>query len=90
MALLPSCVRCGQMVFETKVIEPAGSNYKLVTLQCAACGGVAGVLDYMNIGDRINDLEKQLDGLGMEVGRVKGSLSELVGYLQRIAQNLPQ
>jgi hypothetical protein len=45
-----TCVRCGNQTFELVESSPLGSNFKFLFLQCSTCGGVAGVLDYLNIG----------------------------------------
>lgn len=56
-----TCVKCNNTRFETKVIEPTGSNFKLVAIQCSSCGGVVGITEYLNIGDRIGTLAKKLN-----------------------------
>lgn len=56
-----SCVKCGNGAFELKSATPKGSRFALAFIQCASCGGVAGVMDHFNIGARINELEEKLD-----------------------------
>jgi predicted nucleic-acid-binding Zn-ribbon protein len=63
MALSSTCVKCGSTSFETKEASPNGSNFKLIFVQCASCGGVVGVTEYFNIGAKIEALAKKL-GLG--------------------------
>ncbi len=59
---LSTCVKCGGTVFEVQVKEQLvlGSNFKLTFIQCASCGGVVGVMDYWNIGERLTDLAAAL------------------------------
>jgi predicted nucleic-acid-binding Zn-ribbon protein len=63
MALTSTCVKCGNTSFEVKEVSPNGSNFKLIFVQCASCGGVVGVTEYFNIGAKIEALAKKL-GLG--------------------------
>jgi predicted nucleic-acid-binding Zn-ribbon protein len=57
---LPTCVKCGSTLFETKEVTPRGSNFKLNFVQCSSCGGVVGVLDFYNIGGMLQTLAKKL------------------------------
>jgi len=40
--------------------EPNTSNFKVLFIQCAACGGVAGVMDFYNIGQLIHNFAKKM------------------------------
>jgi hypothetical protein len=55
-----TCVKCGNGKFETMQHSPSGSRFKLVFIQCSSCGGVVGVVDFYNIGDRLTELGKKL------------------------------
>jgi hypothetical protein len=55
-----TCVKCGASRFETKEANPKGSPFKLVFVQCASCGGVAGVMDFYNIGQELQEIKKAL------------------------------
>ena len=57
---LSTCVKCGGTLFETSEVEPLGSKFKLIFVQCAICGGVVGVLEYYNVGEMIQTLAKRL------------------------------
>lgn len=57
---MPKCPKCDFLVFETVEFEPAGSRFKLISVQCARCGCVVGVLDYMNIGYEVGALAKKV------------------------------
>ncbi len=54
------CAQCKSTTFEVVITEPAKSNFKLLFVQCAACGSVVGVLDFMNIGTMIHDQDQVL------------------------------
>ena len=55
------CGSCSSSAFELVEQDRIGnSNFKLTFVQCSSCGVPIGVMDYYNIGDRINDLEKRL------------------------------
>lgn len=68
---LSKCVKCNSMKFEHKIAEPAGSRFKLAFIQCAACGGVVGVMDYYNIGAQITGLEKRLERIEAVLAQVE-------------------
>ena len=55
-----TCVKCGNGKFEMVEHSPAGSRFKLNFIQCSSCGGVVGVMDFHNIGDRLTELGKKL------------------------------
>lgn len=56
----PTCAKCGNHTFELVESSPLSSNFKFLFLQCAHCGGVAGVLDYLNIGSILTEQNKLL------------------------------
>lgn len=66
----PTCVKCGNNTFELVESSPLGSNFKFLFLQCSSCGGVAGVLDYLNIGSMLTEqnnlLRKIAESLGVD------------------------
>ena len=55
-----SCVKCGSGNFELQEHAPKGSNFKLMFIQCASCGGVVGVMDYFNIGHYVKQIAEKL------------------------------
>jgi translation initiation factor 2 beta subunit (eIF-2beta)/eIF-5 len=54
------CVKCDSTRFELKAMEPADSRYRLYAVQCAACGGVVGVLEGLNTGVLLKKLAQKL------------------------------
>jgi hypothetical protein len=80
---LPTCVKCGQHRFELQEAEPAQSNYKFFYLQCASCGGVAGVTDFYNVGHLVKKQEKELASLRSEVADVRHALQVIANRLSR-------
>jgi len=58
---IPTCIKCGGVLFEVQTVEPLGSKYKLNFVQCASCGGVVGVIDYFNIGGMLQTLAQKLN-----------------------------
>ncbi len=56
-----TCVKCGNTSFENVEQTPTNSNFVYVFIQCASCGGVVGVTDFVNIGAELQDLRKILD-----------------------------
>lgn len=49
-----------QPPFEVQTTTPSQSNYKLLYVQCSSCGAVIGVMDYYNIGARIDKQDAAL------------------------------
>ena len=57
---MSSCPKCGNHLFEVQTTTPSQSNYKLLYVQCSSCGAVIGVMDYYNIGARIDKQDAAL------------------------------
>jgi hypothetical protein len=55
-----TCVKCGGTQFEIVTKDIGNATQKLRLIQCASCGGVAGVLEYADINTRLTQLEKAL------------------------------
>ena len=63
------CLSCNNSSFEVVVKNDIkDSKFKLLFVQCSKCGGVVGVMDYLNIGAinedikrKINDIEERLN-----------------------------
>jgi len=55
-----TCPKCSNTSFEAKEAEPRESVYKLVFIQCASCGAVVGVTDYLNVSARLDKLAEKL------------------------------
>jgi len=45
-----TCVKCSGKLFEVVEAQPHDSRFKLLFVQCAACGGVVGALEHTNVG----------------------------------------
>ncbi len=57
---ISTCIKCGGMLFEIKEAEPRDSQFKLIFIQCAMCGGVVGVIDFYNLGSELQLIKKKL------------------------------
>lgn len=55
-----TCIKCGNGRFELKEQEPERSNYKYQFVQCTNCGGVVGVVEYLNNGALLNQIKERL------------------------------
>ena len=58
------CGGCGSGSFE--LVEQASiknSNFKLTFVQCSSCGVPVGVMDYYNIGNKLDGLEKRMKAI---------------------------
>ena len=63
-----SCMKCGTHSFEMVECEPRKSNYKLNFVQCTSCGGVVGVMDYLNVGADLRRLSAAVKQIANTVG----------------------
>lgn len=54
---------CDENSFEMVEDSPSGSAFKIMLVQCSSCGAVVGVMDYYNIGAKLDELEKKIDRL---------------------------
>ncbi len=78
-----TCAKCNGNLFQVVEQEPAGSNFKLMFVQCSACGTPVGVLDYFNIGSLLDDQKKQLKALDSRVSNIEYTLDQIVRLLKR-------
>lgn len=77
------CVKCNGTSFGTQEISPTGSNFKMIAIACNSCGGAIGVMDYFNIGAKINELEQMIKGL---VGITNALRHDVDAIAQRVAR----
>lgn len=62
------CVKCGNGTFELAENTPVSSKYTFQFVQCSSCGGVAGVVDYMNVGAMLEDQNEALKLIAAKLG----------------------
>jgi uncharacterized Zn finger protein len=55
------CPTCQASSFESVPIEVRNHNYQLVSIQCASCGAVVGIMDLYSISTLIKKLAKKLN-----------------------------
>ena len=86
-----TCVKCGNRSFEILENSPKGSNYKLMFVQCTSCGGVIGVMEYYNIGAKIEELEIKLKNIATisSVNLINNNLDVINKNVQSIIRALP-
>ncbi|OHW40723.1 hypothetical protein BHC62_15340 [Pseudomonas sp. 06C 126] len=54
------CVKCDGTSFEMKEAKIAGSNFRMMFVQCSRCGGVVGVTEFMNAGSMLERIARKL------------------------------
>lgn len=91
---MSKCIKCEHTQFELKVHTPAGSKYQFNFVQCSSCGGVAGVVDFLNTGhqlvaieDVLGKLQKQLQKYGGG-GNVNIQVDAIAQAVKRIEAKL--
>jgi len=57
---MSTCIKCGSSSFEMKENEPRHSAWKYMFIQCSSCGGVVGVVEYLNLGSVLQKIAKRL------------------------------
>jgi hypothetical protein len=67
---LPTCIKCGSHTFELVDFEPRGSNYKINSVQCTNCGGIAGVLEYYDAGVLLKRQDEAIKKIAERLGIV--------------------
>ncbi|WP_434462847.1 hypothetical protein ACMV5L_10355 [Serratia plymuthica] len=60
-----TCPKCPSRFFEMKETKVTGSSYRLLFVQCSACGAAISVQEYHNLGALIYKLAKKL-GLNLD------------------------
>lgn len=68
-----SCPKCDSHTFEIVEGNPNNTAFRLMYVQCSSCGSVVGVMDYYNIGAKLEKLEKQEKELSGEIQRLKSN-----------------
>ena len=63
-----TCIKCGHHSFEMKELKVAGSNFRLMAIQCSSCGGVIGTQEFMNIGGMLHKQNQALRQIAAAVG----------------------
>ncbi len=65
------CGSCGSSSFELADQDRIkNSNFKLTFVQCSSCGVPVGVMDYYNIGNKLEGLEKRIKNIESTIGNV--------------------
>lgn len=65
--MLSKCGQCGGGIFEIVEVAPHKSAYKLLFVQCTACGVPIGAMEYFNSGAILKGIEKDLKQLKSEM-----------------------
>ena len=77
------CGHCQATRFEIKTIEPTGSAYKLISVQCASCGVPIGVTNYFDVGSIVKGNEKILKSLETKVRNMEATLATILTRVRR-------
>lgn len=57
---IPKCSKCGNDSFETNIVSPAKSNFKLQFVNCASCGTIVGTMDFFNTAKLLENMAIKL------------------------------
>jgi hypothetical protein len=59
--MISNCVKCGGIAFEAVEADVDGVAFKMLFVQCSACGGVVGVTNYFDVADLVLKLARRLN-----------------------------
>lgn len=79
---LSKCGSCNGGFFQLVEKEPSGSNFKVMFVQCSACGVPIGVMDYFDTHTQIQKLDKRLNNLQSAVDTIDHNLRVLISNLR--------
>jgi hypothetical protein len=79
---MSACVKCGKNRFEMKSASPIGSDYSFSYLQCAACGGVAGLTESYYNAVTLDRIEKEITALRNDVRSIESNVDAIRRYAQ--------
>ncbi|ENW23378.1 hypothetical protein F925_02336 [Acinetobacter lwoffii NCTC 5866 = CIP 64.10 = NIPH 512] len=78
------CGSCGSESFE--LMEQArikNSNFKLTFVQCSSCGVPVGVMDYYNIGNKLDGLEKRIKAIESTTANIDNNVVVVAGLIKK-------
>lgn len=78
------CGGCGSFSFE--MVEKSnvrGSRFKIMFIQCSTCGVPVGVMDYFNIGNKIDELEKRVKRVEATTDNIDNNVVTLSNRIRR-------
>lgn len=75
------CAKCDNSTFEIKEIEPNGSKFKFMAVQCRSCKAPFAVTDYYNVGALLKDQEKKVDALTSQMANIDHMLRQIAQFL---------
>ena len=55
------CPRCGPTTFELATVSPQGARFQFRVIQCVSCGTPIPTIEYLNIGDLLEDVIERLE-----------------------------
>lgn len=78
------CGSCGSGSFELVEQESIKkSNFKLTFVQCSSCGVPVGVMDYYNIGDKLDGLEKRIKAIESTTANIDSNVVAVVELVKK-------
>lgn len=77
MALCSVCPKCNrQNRFETALMIPEKSDFRLIAVRCALCGVIIGIVEDFN---REGSLENYLNNMEQKLGNIE----KMLAYLEK-------
>lgn len=73
---ISACANCQNQSFELQEAKVNGARYKLMFVQCAACGVPAGMLE-SHAAALLQEQDARLKGLQEQVAAIEGSVSHI-------------
>jgi hypothetical protein len=74
---MTKCPKCDGYSYKVEEIEPTGSSYKLIAVQCSSCNTPIGVMEYFNSGAKLANLERQVSSLAATVDQMSSNIQDI-------------
>jgi hypothetical protein len=81
-----NCGKCEGSSFKVQEISPAGSAYKMISIQCSACQTPIGIADYFNTGTLLTKQAKQIEDIEKKLSSIQNSVSQIAHALNSMAR----
>lgn len=81
--VLSKCGSCGGNSFGIAEQIPLGTQFKILFVQCNACGVPIGVTTASNVNKQINDLNARMDKLDSLIKTVNQNIQNIAQRLGR-------
>ena len=73
-----SCARCGGKQFELVDAPPMNTDFAVVFIQCATCGGVIGMAEGRHVGTALTGVQTAIENVRQVLENVQAAVDRVV------------